>query len=399
MRPEVIPELGFHQEPWDHVNYLQQVLKESRKLFILWTPWMHHQNLSQIPRIGCPDCSEPILILGRRKMNSESWVQYFASKAGCPWIWRREFLLNALDALMYIVPDVRYVPYQLALQASLQDRCLLRVSGDPLTRAPWAHNLPTGQELRLLLQDAAQQPLERFVKVRAVPLVTVVLCAYNEDVRIGWAIASVLRQTMEDWELLVVDDGSTDFTNLAARRFTDGRIRIISVAQNKGKAHALNCALAQSQGTYMLELDADDWLSKDALEQLCKRANLSKPMCLVTSHYHVWSLTSKGELRYRGIRGHQPIEITENGACVPIPRCYRTQDLRKRGGWFMGDSSQGRWFEDVAMTSYYLSHGSIDTIEAPLYHRVIRKRSISQQHDADYREWWDRFLSMSDREG
>ena len=92
------------------------------------------------------------------------------------------------------------------------------------------------------------------------PLVTVVVAAYDAGEYIGAALASLCRQTVDDIEVVVVDDGSTDSTSrtvqLAARR--DGRVRLVRLRQNRGQAAALNVGAEQARGRYLAILDADD---------------------------------------------------------------------------------------------------------------------------------------------
>jgi glycosyltransferase involved in cell wall biosynthesis len=90
---------------------------------------------------------------------------------------------------------------------------------------------------------------------------TVVIPAFNAARTIGSSIRSVLQQTEQDFEIVVVDDGSSDDTVECARSFaSDPRVRVIS-QRNKGPSAARNAALAAARGFYVSMLDADDlWL-------------------------------------------------------------------------------------------------------------------------------------------
>lgn len=89
------------------------------------------------------------------------------------------------------------------------------------------------------------------------PKVSVIMPAYNAERFIGAAIKSVLAQTFHDWELIIVNDGSTDGTSKIIAEFTDERIRAAS-QENLGEAAARNAGLAQAAGEYIAFLDADD---------------------------------------------------------------------------------------------------------------------------------------------
>jgi glycosyltransferase involved in cell wall biosynthesis len=89
------------------------------------------------------------------------------------------------------------------------------------------------------------------------PKVSIVIPAFNQSNYIEQAIQSVLAQSYPDWELIVVDDGSTDDTAARIASFTDPRIRYIH-QQNKGLPGARNTGIAQATGEYIAFLDADD---------------------------------------------------------------------------------------------------------------------------------------------
>ncbi len=94
----------------------------------------------------------------------------------------------------------------------------------------------------------------------APPHVTVVLPVYNSVATLERAIRSVLDQTLPSFELLVVDDGSTDGSLAVARSmaFMDGRIVVVALPQNVGKARAMNHAATIARGAWLAVLDADD---------------------------------------------------------------------------------------------------------------------------------------------
>ena len=101
------------------------------------------------------------------------------------------------------------------------------------------------------------------------PLISVLMPAWNVAPFIGAAITSVLRQTLPNIELLVVDDGSTDATASIVLAQTDFRVRLLRQA-NAGVSAARNLAMAEAQGQTLLFLDADDLLAPDALARLAK---------------------------------------------------------------------------------------------------------------------------------
>jgi glycosyltransferase involved in cell wall biosynthesis len=90
------------------------------------------------------------------------------------------------------------------------------------------------------------------------PVVSAIMCAYNTAPYIGEAIDSMLAQTLPDWELIVVDDGSTDSTPDVLKRYVDPRIRTIRCDRNNGRSIARNIAVEQARGRYLAICDSDD---------------------------------------------------------------------------------------------------------------------------------------------
>lgn len=98
------------------------------------------------------------------------------------------------------------------------------------------------------------------------PLVSVVIPTFNRSGLLRDAVRSVLDQTFRDFELIVIDDGSTDDTDIVMQGFDDSRLNYI-VQPNRGRSAARNRALAMAQGQFIAFLDSDDLYLKDKLER------------------------------------------------------------------------------------------------------------------------------------
>jgi glycosyltransferase involved in cell wall biosynthesis len=96
--------------------------------------------------------------------------------------------------------------------------------------------------------------------------VSVVLPVFNVERYVAASIQSVLAQTYADFELLVVDDGSTDSSLSLCQQFTDPRVRIIR-QENRGLAGARNTGIRHAQGEYIALLDSDDLFAPEKLQR------------------------------------------------------------------------------------------------------------------------------------
>lgn len=106
------------------------------------------------------------------------------------------------------------------------------------------------------------------------PFVTVIIPAYNAESYIEETLDSVLAQSISNWEMIVIDDGSTDRTPeiLAEYAKKDARIRLITNEANMGVAKTRNRGLELFRGQYVAFLDSDDYWESHMLEKMLARA-------------------------------------------------------------------------------------------------------------------------------
>ena len=96
------------------------------------------------------------------------------------------------------------------------------------------------------------------ISCASVPLVTVAMPIYNAGRHLRQAVKSIVRQTFVDWELLIIDDGSTDNAIESIADINDNRVRIFRDGKNKGLAPRLNEAIDMARGRYLARMDHDD---------------------------------------------------------------------------------------------------------------------------------------------
>lgn len=116
------------------------------------------------------------------------------------------------------------------------------------------------------------------------PKISVIMPVYNGEAFIASAIDSLLSQTFQDWELIVVDDGSIDNTSNILAQYMDTRIRVVR-QNNGGEAAARNTGLDHMGGEYMAFLDADDLYFPNALFDM---------FTFLEEHYQYDSIYSNG---------------------------------------------------------------------------------------------------------
>ncbi len=175
-------------------------------------------------------------------------------------------------------------------------------------------------------------------------LVSVILPVFNSAGTIARALDSVCAQTHADFEVLVVDDGSTDQTGAIVRTYAqkDSRIRYEGLAKNHGVSHARNVAISLASGEWVALLDADDWFAPDRLDQMLSQAEACDADILIDNMKIV--RRSTGQVAGQTVFGHAaqvepltpralferdtPFSVCALGYAHPV---MRTSFLRENG--------------------------------------------------------------------
>jgi len=162
------------------------------------------------------------------------------------------------------------------------------------------------------------------------PKITVGLPFYNASKTLAGAIRSVFAQTFTDWELIMVDDGSTDDSLEIARKVNDPRVRVISDGAHKKLAARLNEITRLARGQFIGRLDADDLCDPTRFEKQIAFLESNPKVDLVSSDW--FSLGPNDELK--GCRYHPTTheEICRSPLVKGINICHAC--ITARRGWF-----------------------------------------------------------------
>lgn len=161
------------------------------------------------------------------------------------------------------------------------------------------------------------------------PKVSVIMPVYNGAAFVEQAVGSVFDQTLTDWELILIDDGSTDATPQIVQAFTDQRIKVVR-QENAGEAHARNVGLTHASGEYIAFLDVDDAYYPNALEDLSTFLDRHPDYGVVYSNGHICNdagdvLMSLTEIRPGIFNGNVLEQIVLASNLVTVPVCTMTR--------------------------------------------------------------------------
>jgi len=194
--------------------------------------------------------------------------------------------------------------------------------------------------------------------------VTVLMPVYNSEKYIWAAIHSVINQTWNDFELLIVNDGSTDGTQEIIKSFVDDRIVLIN-QENGGVAKALNTGLMHAKGDYIARFDADDICFPDRLEEQVNFLDKHEDYVVVGSDAE-YILEDGDHLLDFKCLGHSNEEIRQRlyfyCPFIHSSVMYRKEAVREAGGY----SIHAHSFEDYLLWIQLAKAGKLANLPMPL---------------------------------
>lgn len=220
---------------------------------------------------------------------------------------------------------------------------------------------------------------------RSNKLVSIIVPVYNVEKYLKRCIDSILSQTYHNLEIILVDDGSTDYSGAICDRYAeqDYRIRVIH-KKNGGLSDARNSGLDIAKGDYIAFIDSDDWISDDYVNVLVKALEYGKTQISACSYRKVSGLTkynevtgisSSGELEiWTILEAYQHLFLNKKIDCSAWAKLYKHtlfRDIR---------FPVGKLYEDQ-FTTYKLFHSSqgVTYIDQEMYFYFNRPESIQNE--------------------
>lgn len=215
------------------------------------------------------------------------------------------------------------------------------------------------------------------------PKISVVCPVYNREGMVRHAIQSILDQTYDDWELVVVDDGSTDSTAHTVELFAkkDKRIRLVKNPVNKGISYSRNRGNKSAKGEIIVVQDSDDMSFPDRLEEIAKIFN-SHPHTDVLYH---WFYIRAVDIRY-GMRGvHREIHRCgpyDRKKALTVPYIPGQLAYRQKVAQKCPYRKEMRFWDDWAfIIDATMNDFNFTELQRPLYEYVVSDDSVTTMSD------------------
>lgn len=218
------------------------------------------------------------------------------------------------------------------------------------------------------------------------PTVSIIVPIYNAEKHLHRCIDSILNQEYTDFELLLVNDGSTDSCGSICDGYAekDSRIRVIH-KENTGVSDSRNLAIDQARGTYLQFLDSDDWITPDATKLFVRAAEEHRCDLVIADFYRVVGerLSQKGDIEEDSVMAREEFasHMMENPADfyygVLWNKLYRREIIEQ---YHLRMDTAISWCEDFMFNLEYIRHGEVFyALQAPVYYYVKTKGSLASQ--------------------
>lgn len=218
------------------------------------------------------------------------------------------------------------------------------------------------------------------------PKVSIIVPIYNAEENLRRCIESALKQDFVDFELLLIDDGSTDCSGIICDEYAalDERVRVVHKA-NSGVSDSRNLAISLAAGEYLQFIDSDDWITPDATGLFVRTAEENGCDLVISDFYRVVGerLSHKGDIQEDGLLSREEFAVCmmEKPADfyygVLWNKFYRRDIIVKNELLMDKDIS---WCEDFIFNMEYIRHvKSVYALHVPLYYYVKTPGSLVSQ--------------------
>lgn len=220
------------------------------------------------------------------------------------------------------------------------------------------------------------------MKLDLQPKVSVVIPLYNAEAYIEDCLQSVLAQTLQDIEVLVVDDKGTDHSvqrvqQLAANHPRGHQIRLIEMPQNSRAGMARNAGIEQAQGDYIAFVDSDDRIAPDMLERLYQLAEANGSDVSMCDALKVFPDGTSLVMKHPNLSYGRIDEKTRCSLLTAYTTAMWTMLCRRS---FLNDNairfSREKYEDSYFVPQVFLFAKILSYEQAPLYHYIVREASI-----------------------
>lgn len=240
------------------------------------------------------------------------------------------------------------------------------------------------------------------------PAISVIVPAYNAEKYIVNCVESMRKQTFQDWEMVIINDGSKDQTRALCDQCAaeDARVRVIHLRKNAGVSNARNVGLSDAQGEYIAFLDADDQYEPHCLQTMWDAMQAAGADSAACAHLNLWPNGTQtpeisipaGVYDAEGIREKIVYPLLGDRLTQPVFNgfiwryIYSAEIIKKAKITF-----EGAYLEDeLFLMEYFCNAQKLAVTEEPLYRYLLNPASATHKYMADFMKVFGRFMERKE---
>lgn len=223
------------------------------------------------------------------------------------------------------------------------------------------------------------------------PFFSIIVPVYNAGDYLDRCLTSIIKQQADKWECIVVDDGSTDNSADICDRFASKDERFVVIhKKNEGVSKTRNCGLGKARGSWLVFVDADDYLPSNALSEYESYIMSEKADLYVTdAFFDTWKGLKICNNTFSSPKEFLCKLISSESPTVLWAKCFSIEIIRSNNLLFDDSITMGEDF--LFLLDYYKHSYNIHYINQCLYYWYVgNEHSITQNH----KEYFDDFLYL-----
>lgn len=216
-------------------------------------------------------------------------------------------------------------------------------------------------------------------------LISVIIPAYNASKTIYKTLDSLLEQTRSDFEVLIIDDGSVDNTYDVCTAYTKEKNFKVIKHKNKGVSAARNLGINNANGDYLLFMDADDFISKSAINEIYKHLEEKNDSDIVFFNYCIKNQNEEIPVSYLGelVKDKIITNIMKGDVRGFVWNKVFRKSFIQKNNLFFSENLKYCEDEEFLLDSIWLSN-KISYLNAHLYYYVQHENSFTNQKTDDF---------------
>ena len=227
------------------------------------------------------------------------------------------------------------------------------------------------------------------------PMISVIVPVYNTEKYLDRCVQSILAQTYSNFELLLINDGSTDSSGVICDRYAeqDSRVRVFH-KENGGVSSARNLGLDNAKGEWITFVDSDDWIEYCSFDTFIKSADsdlIIASMCFEQSG-NIGNFPTLGKLEYKELDYILAENIDHYSVCSPCSKIFKNSIIRDSRIRFNEKICFGE--DSLFVKAYLLNAHSIRCVSDLCYHYQDIGDNIYKKYSKSFEPVWLYYYEM-----